>query len=71
LICAAAIVITETITKSGKTVQNIRNKDSSKLRIQRQVSNWRKELSILPKSGTHSNNIKLNIKKRFFFRNMK
>jgi hypothetical protein len=35
LIYAAATVITERITKSGKKVKNRRNKDSWKIRIQR------------------------------------
>jgi len=60
LICAAATSVTETITKRGKSVKNIINKDSWKLRIQRQISSWRKELSILAESGTGSDNVKLN-----------
>jgi hypothetical protein len=45
---AAAIVITEIATKRGKTVKNGRNKKTlGKIRIQRQISNWRKKLSIL------------------------
>jgi hypothetical protein len=63
LIYAAATVITERITKPGKKVKNRRNKDSWKIRIQRQISNWRRELSILTESGLSSENIKLNIKK--------
>jgi hypothetical protein len=49
-----------------KKVKNRRNKDSWKIRIQRQISNWRRELSILTESGSGSNNIKLNIKNRTF-----
>lgn len=45
LIYAAETVIAEIISKPGKTVKNIRNKDS--LRIQREISKWRKELSII------------------------
>jgi hypothetical protein len=47
LIYAAATVITERITKPGKMVKSRRNKDSWQIRIQKQISNWRKELSIL------------------------
>jgi hypothetical protein len=47
-------------------VRNIRNKDSWKIRIQRPISNWRKQLSILAESGMGSDNIKLNIKSGHF-----
>jgi hypothetical protein len=71
LIYAAARVITERITKSSKKVKNRRNKDSWKIRIQGQISNWRTELSILTESGSGSDNIKLNIKKRKIFQKYK
>jgi hypothetical protein len=38
-----------------------------KIRMQKQISNWRKELSILAKTGTGSDNGKLNRKKRKIF----
>jgi predicted PilT family ATPase len=47
LIYVAATAITEIITKCGKTVKNTRNKDSWKIRIQRQISNWKKSCSHL------------------------
>jgi hypothetical protein len=47
LIYVAGTVITERVTKPGKKVKNRRNKDSWKIRIQRQISIWRRELSIL------------------------
>jgi hypothetical protein len=50
-------------------VKSIRNKYSWKIRVQRQISNWRKELSVFAESGTASNNIKLNIRRRFFQKN--
>jgi hypothetical protein len=59
LIYVAATVITERITKPGKKVKNRRNKDSWKIRIQREISSWRRELSILIESGSGSDNIKL------------
>jgi hypothetical protein len=71
LIYSAATVITERITKPGKKVKNRRNKDSWKIRIQRQISNWRTELSILTESGSSSDNIKLNIKKTKIFQKRK
>jgi hypothetical protein len=50
LIYAAATVITKRITKPGKKVRDRRNKVSWKIRVQRQISNWRTELSILDES---------------------
>jgi hypothetical protein len=43
-IYALAMVITEAITEPGKTVKSRRNKDSWKIRTQRQISSWRSEL---------------------------
>jgi hypothetical protein len=63
LIYAAATVIMEKVTKPGKTVKSRRNENSWKVRIQSQISNWRKELSILAESGPGPDNFKLNIKK--------
>jgi hypothetical protein len=68
LMYAAATVITERITKPGKKVKNRSNKDSWKIRIQRQISNWRRELT---ESGLGSDNIKLNIKERKIFQKYK
>jgi hypothetical protein len=62
LICSAA-----TSNEAGKTVKNVRNKDSWKIKMQRQISNWRNELSILSERGIGSDNIKLNTKKRKLF----
>jgi hypothetical protein len=55
----------------AKKVKTRRNKDTWKIRIQRQISNWRRELSIFTESGSGSDNIKLNIKRGKFFRNIK
>jgi hypothetical protein len=52
-------------------VKNRRNKDSWKIRIQRQISSWRRELSILNGSGLSSDIIKLNTKKRKNFQKYK
>jgi hypothetical protein len=67
LIYAAETVITEKVIKPGKTVKSRQNKNSWKIRIQKQISNWRKELSILVESGPGPDNFKLNIKKEKFF----
>jgi hypothetical protein len=71
LIYAAATVITERITKPGKMVKNGRNKDSWKIRIQKEISNWRKELSILMESGLGSDKVELDIKERKIFQKYK
>jgi hypothetical protein len=47
-------------------VKTRRNKNSWKIRIQRQINNWRKELSILAESGSGSDTLKLNIQERNF-----
>jgi len=36
--------------------------------MQKQISSWRKELSIIAESGTGSDNVKLNRKKRKAFK---
>jgi hypothetical protein len=71
LIYAAATVITEKVTKLGKTVKSRKNKNFWKIRIQRQISNWRKALTILAESGPGTDHSKLNVKKRKNFRNAK
>jgi hypothetical protein len=71
LIYAATTVITGSITKPGEKVKNRRNNDSWKIRIQRQIINWRRELSTLTESGSSSDDIKLNIKKRNIFQKYK
>ena len=56
LIYAAATVITQTL-----------NEKFWKIRMQKQISSWRKELSIIAETGTGSDNGKLNRKKRKIF----
>jgi hypothetical protein len=70
LIYAAATVIAERITKPVKKVKNRRNKDYWKIRIQRQISNWGRELSTLTDTGSGSD-IKLTQKRGKIFRNIK
>ena len=50
--------------KKNKTRRNVK---FCKIRIQKQISNWRKELSTLAETGTGSDNGKLNRKKRKIF----
>jgi hypothetical protein len=50
--------------KKNKTRRNVK---FWKIRMQEQIRNWRKELSILVETGTGSDNGKLNRKKRKIF----
>jgi hypothetical protein len=50
-----------------KKNKNRRNIKFWKIRMQKQISNWRKELSILAETGTGPDNGKLNRKKRKIF----
>ena len=52
------------LVKKNKTRRNVR---FWKIRMQKQISNWRKELSILAETGIGSDNGKLNRKKRKIF----
>jgi len=47
--------------KKNKTGRNVK---FWKIRMQKQISNWRKELLILAETGTGSDNGKFNRKKR-------
>jgi hypothetical protein len=47
MIYAAATGITERATEPGRTVENTRNIGSWKIRIQRKISNWRKDCPYL------------------------
>jgi hypothetical protein len=59
----------KTITKSEREMKYQVSKDSRKVRIRRQIDNWRSELSILSHSGLNSDNIKPNINRRSSFTN--
>jgi hypothetical protein len=48
-------------------VKNISNVKFWKIRTQKQIDNWRKDLSIMAETGTVSNSGKLNRKKRKIF----
>jgi hypothetical protein len=63
LIYAAATIITLTMTEPSKRSEDRRNVKFWKIRMQKQISSWRKELSIIAETGTSSDNGKLNWKK--------
>ncbi len=64
LIYAAATIMTLTLNKFSKRNTNSRKVKFWKIRMQKQISSWRKELSIIAETGTGSDNGKLNRKKR-------
>jgi uncharacterized protein (UPF0303 family) len=66
--CAAATIIAQTMNQLSKRSKNIRNENFWKIRMQRHISNWGKELSILAETGTGTDNGKLNRKKREIFK---
>jgi len=68
LIYAAATIMTQTLNEPSKISKNGRNVKFWKIRMQKQISNWRKELSIIAKTGTGSVNGKLNRKKEEDFK---
>ena len=70
LIYAAATIITQTLNDPNKKNKIRRNVRFWKIRMQKQISNWRKELSILAETGIGSDNGKLNRKKGRFFKNI-
>ena len=69
LIYAAATIMTRKMNQPSKRSKNRRNENFWKIRTQRQISNWRKELSVMAETGTGSDNGKLHRKKRKIFHN--
>ena len=67
LIYAAATIMTQTLNKRSKRSKNRRDVKFWKIRMQKQISSWRKELSIIAETGTVSDSGKLNRKKRKIF----
>jgi hypothetical protein len=53
-------IITLTMNKPSKRSKNKRNAKFWKIRMQKQISSWRKELSIKAETGTGSDNGKFN-----------
>jgi ribosome-binding protein aMBF1 (putative translation factor) len=68
LICAAATIMTQTMNEPSKRSKNRRNVKFWKIRMQQQISSWRRESSIVVETGTGSDNGKLNRKKRKVFK---
>ena len=68
LIYAAATLMTQTLNEPNKRSKNRRDVKFWKIRMQKQISSWRKELSIIAETGTGSDNVKLNRKKRKIFK---
>jgi hypothetical protein len=68
LIYTAATIMTQTLHEPSKRSKNRRNVQFWKIRMQKQISNWRKELAIIAEAGTGSDNGKLNRKKRKIFK---
>jgi hypothetical protein len=52
-------------------MKNRSNKDFWKVRMQRQIRNWRKEVYVLAESGSRSEIDKLGMKRGIFFRNIR
>jgi len=67
LIYAAATIMTQTLNEPNKRSKNRRDVKFWNIRMQKQISSWRKELSIIAETGTGSDNVKLNRKKRKIF----
>ena len=67
LIYTAATIITQNLNEPSKRIKNRRNVNFWKIRMQKQISSWGKELSIIAETGTGSDNGKLNRKKRKIF----
>ena len=68
LIYAAGAIMTQTLNKQSKRSKNRRGVKSWKIRMQKQISSWRKGFSIISETGTGSDNGKLNTKKRKIFK---
>jgi len=69
-IYAAGTIMGQTMNQPSKRSKNRRNKNFWKMRMQRQIRNWRKELSIMAETGTGSDNGKLHRKKSKIFQNI-
>jgi hypothetical protein len=57
----------QTMNQCRKRSKNRRNENFWKIRMQRHISSWGKELSILAETGIGTNNGKLNRKKGVIF----
>ena len=68
LIYAADTIMTQTLNDPNKRSKNRREVNFWKIKMQKQISSWRKELSVIAATGTGSDNVKLNRKKRKIFK---
>jgi len=59
---AAATIMTQTLSDPSKRKKNRRDIKFWKIRMQKQISSWRKELSIIVENGRDSDNGMLNRK---------
>ena len=64
LIYAAATIMTQTLNEPSKRSKNRRDVKFWKIIMQKRISSWRKELSIIAETGIDSDNGRLNRKKR-------
>jgi len=67
IIFAAATIMTQILNKPNKRIKNRRNVKIWKIRMQKHISSLRKKLSIIAGTGTVSDNVKPNRKKRKIF----
>ena len=67
LIYAAVTIMAQTPNWPSQRSKTRRNVKFWKIRMQKQIISWRKELSIIAETGTGSDNGKLNRKKRKIF----
>ena len=68
LIYAAATIMTQTLNELNKRSKNRRDVKFWKKRMQKRISSWRKDLSIITETGKGSVSVKLNRKKRNIFK---
>ena len=71
LIYAAATIMTQKLNEPSIRRKNKRVVMLWKIKIQKKINSWRKKLSIITKTGTDSDNGKLNWKKRKIFQKYK
>jgi len=64
---AAATVVTQTLNDPSERNKSRSNVKFWKIGIQKQISSWRKELSVIAENGAGADNGKLNRKKRKIF----
>jgi len=70
LIYAAATIMTQTLNEPSKRSKNRKDVKFWKIRVQKQISTWRKELSIIAENGTGCDSGKLNRKRGRFLKNI-